>query len=161
MSVNHFGLISHSPEQTHDVGFSLGELVQEDDLILLVGDLGAGKTCFAQGVAEGLGFSGYASSPSFVLVREYQGRIKAFHIDLYRLDGMEEILGIGLEEDLSAGGICIIEWANKALEFLPDQALLVTFDYHLEADERRLRFEAHGPRYVDLLRRLRERWNLS
>lgn len=159
--VSRCDVISRSPEETHDLGYSLGELVQEGDTVLLIGDLGAGKTCFSQGIAEGLGFPGYAASPSFVLVREYQGRVKAFHIDLYRLDGIEEILEIGLEEYLSGRGVCIIEWADKALEFLPAEALLVTFEHMAAENERRLRFEGRGPRHVDLLRQWRKKWNLS
>ena len=159
MSAKAFEFISHSPEQTRQIGSDLGELTQGGNLILLVGDLGAGKTCFAQGVARGLGFSGYASSPSFVLVREYPGRLKVYHIDFYRLDTIEEIADLGIDDYLVGDGVCVIEWADKVLNWLPRDHLVIKFA-HLAEDERRLRFEPRGKRYTDLVRQLKEKWNL-
>ena len=102
-------LTSHSPEQTQLLGSYLGELAQSGDILLLVGDLGTGKTCLIQGIAKGLGIKEYAFSPSFVIVREYHGRLPLYHVDLYRLDHIEEIASLGLEEYLSSQGICAIE----------------------------------------------------
>ena len=91
MGTVHFEITTHSPEQTQEVGSSIGKLAKIGDSIFLAGNLGAGKTCFTQGFAWGTGFDGYASSPSFVLVREYDGRFKVYHIDFYRLDNIDEI----------------------------------------------------------------------
>ncbi|MDD5095416.1 MAG: tRNA (adenosine(37)-N6)-threonylcarbamoyltransferase complex ATPase subunit type 1 TsaE [Dehalococcoidia bacterium] len=160
MSIIHFKIISKTPEQTREIGADLGKLAEKGDLILLVGNLGAGKTCFSQGLAQGIGFSGYASSPSFVLVREYQGRLKVYHIDFYRLDDIEEIEGIGMEEYLSGDGVCVIEWADKAPGLFRQNHLLIEFEHLQAPEERQLRFEARGQRYTNLLRKLEGKWNL-
>ncbi|MDY6911079.1 MAG: tRNA (adenosine(37)-N6)-threonylcarbamoyltransferase complex ATPase subunit type 1 TsaE [Chloroflexota bacterium] len=157
---NQFEIVSYSPEQTQQIGFAIGELAQPNNLILLAGNLGAGKTCLTQGIARGAGFEGYASSPSFVLVKEYQGRLALYHIDLYRLDDVEEIDELGLEDYLNGEGFCVIEWADKALESLSPEHLLIIFEY-LSENERRLRFEPIGKRYVDLLSELKIKWNLQ
>lgn len=148
-------LLSHSPEETQALGQRLGELAQPGDVLLLVGELGAGKTCLAQGIAWGLGIADYAASPSFVLVREHQGRLPFYHIDLYRLDSIEEVVELGLDEYLYGRGVCAVEWAEKALAALPGEHLLITMEY-LSEMERRLRMEPKGARYRELLSRLRE-----
>ena len=155
---NQFEIVSHSPEQTQRIGFAIGELAQPNDSILLAGNLGAGKTCFTQGIARGVGFEGYASSPSYVLVKEYPGRLALYHIDLYRLDDIEEIDELGIDDYLYGEGVCVIEWADKALESLSPERLLIKFDY-LNENERRLRFEPEGQRYFDLLAKLKVKWN--
>lgn len=147
-----------SPEQTQKLGELVGRLAQSGDLILLTGNLGAGKTCFTQGIAWGAGFDGFASSPSFVLVREYQGSLNIYHIDFYRMESVEEIDDIGLDDYLTADGICVIEWADKALNLLPHEYLLISFDY-LEEDHRLLRFEPNGKRYYNIINQLKEKWN--
>ena len=157
-AIAHFDLTSHSPEQTQQIGFAIGEMASPGDLILLRGDLGAGKTCLTQGIAWGLGFEDYASSPSFVLVKEYRGRLNLYHIDLYRLDDVEEINGLGLDEYLGSSGICVIEWAERAFSSFLEEHLMVTIE-HLAENERHLRFEATGQSHVDILKRLKENWN--
>jgi tRNA threonylcarbamoyladenosine biosynthesis protein TsaE len=107
--------ISHSPEETLQLGRSLGVSLIPGDIILLNGDLGAGKTHLTQGICYGVGLdeSSYISSPTFTLINEYQGKLPIFHIDLYRIDSLEEIYSLGLEEILFNQGITIIEWAEK------------------------------------------------
>ena len=107
--------ISHSPEETLQLGRSLGVALIPGDIILLNGDLGAGKTHLTQGICYGVGLdeSSYISSPTFTLINEYQGKLPIFHIDLYRIDSLEEIYSLGLEEILFNQGITIIEWAEK------------------------------------------------
>ena len=151
-------LTSHSPEQTQQIGSDLGGLAQAGDVILLVGELGSGKTCFTQGIAWGLGLTDYATSPSFVVVREHQGRLNLYHIDFYRLDHAEEIAELGIDDYFYGGGVCVIEWAEKALASLPREHMLIMFD-HLAENERRLHFEPSGKRYGEMLSQLRERWN--
>src|SRR5512137_719379 len=112
-------LISHSPEETRQIGTRLGELAQAGDIFLLSGNLGAGKTCLTQGIAWGLGSQEYALSPTFVLMRELKGRLPLYHIDLYRLDRIEEITDLGLDDYLYGQGLRVIEWAEKGLRVLP------------------------------------------
>ena len=89
-------LISHGPEQTQLLGSYLGELAQKADIFLLTGELGTGKTCLVQGIARGLDIKEYAFSPSFVILREYHGRLPLYHIDFYRLEHIEEIVAFPL-----------------------------------------------------------------
>jgi tRNA threonylcarbamoyladenosine biosynthesis protein TsaE len=107
--------ISHSPEETLQLGKSLGSSLISGDIILLNGDLGAGKTHLTQGICYGVGLeeSSYIRSPTFTLINEYQGKLPIYHIDLYRIDSLEEIYSLGLEEILFNQGITIIEWAEK------------------------------------------------
>ena len=152
-------LITHTPEQTREIGIDIGRLAQAGDLILLVGDLGTGKTCLAQGIGRGVGFEGSVSSPSFVLIREYPARLTLYHIDLYRLDDIEEIAELGLDDYLLQEGLCVIEWADKAPDFLPNDRLVIRLE-HLEENQRRLEFQAYGTRYDKLLEQLKKKWNL-
>jgi len=154
-------LVSHSPEQTGELGARLGELAQPGDVVLLAGNLGSGKTCLTQGIAWGLGIKEYASSPSFVLAREYHGRLALYHMDFYRLDRVEEIVDLGIEEYLYSDGVTVIEWANKGTAALPADNLLIRMGYISET-ERALTLEAKGERYLQLLESLRQSlrtWN--
>jgi tRNA threonylcarbamoyladenosine biosynthesis protein TsaE len=145
-------LTTNSPRETQALGRLLGAEALPGDLILLSGDLGSGKTTLAQGVAQGLEVKGYAHSPTFVLVNEYKGRLTLYHVDLYRLDDPGEIAELGIEEMLT-GGVCIVEWAEKALTLLPSEFLFIEFTA-LAPTQRRLRLEAQGERYHRLLDRL-------
>jgi tRNA threonylcarbamoyladenosine biosynthesis protein TsaE len=148
-------LNSYSPEQTQLLGSYLGKLARKGDAFLLVGDLGTGKTCLVQGVARGLDVEEYAFSPSFVIVREYHGRLPLYHIDFYRLDHIEEISDLGLEEYLYGDGVCVVEWAEKGLQVLPQDNLLITLNY-LPASEtqRSICLKAQGERYLELIKQL-------
>jgi len=156
---NIFEIPTHNPEQTQQFGTEIGKLAQAGDLILLVGNLGAGKTCLTQGIAWGVGFDGYASSPSFVLVKEYPGRLILYHIDLYRLDDIEEISELGIDDYLYGEGICVVEWADKAPDYFPSEHLIISIE-HISESERHLRLQGNGPRYTHLTEQLKEKWNL-
>ncbi len=146
-------LNSHSPEQTQLLGSYLGELAQRGDVLLLVGDLGTGKTCLAQGIARGMGIKEYAFSPSFVIIREYYGRFPLYHVDLYRLDHIEEIVALGLEEYFYGDGICLVEWAEKGLQVLPQSNLLITLKYVSASETQRvICFKPRGKRYLELMK---------
>jgi len=151
-------LISHSPEETQKFGFSIGELALPGDILLLVGNLGAGKTCLTQGIAWGLGIKEYAVSPSFVLVREYHGRLPLYHIDLYRLDNIEEIMELGLDDYLYGNGVCVVEWAEKGLTALPAEHLLIEIAY-LSDTERSLQLNPAGQRYREMLEQYKNSLN--
>ncbi|OGO04429.1 MAG: tRNA (adenosine(37)-N6)-threonylcarbamoyltransferase complex ATPase subunit type 1 TsaE [Chloroflexi bacterium RBG_13_54_9] len=148
--MDRLSLISNSTDETQQIGRRLGELAQAGDLLLLVGELGTGKTCLTQGIALGLGIDDYITSPSFVLIREHKGRLPLYHIDLYRLDKAEEILDLGLDDYLSGPGVCVVEWADKALDFFPKEHLLITLN-HLDETKRTLHLQAKGQRYEDIL----------
>lgn len=151
-------LTSLGPEETQHLGRELGKLAQSGDVILLVGNLGAGKTCLTQGIAWGLDIDGYARSPSFVVVNEYRGRLPMFHIDLYRLDSIAEVADLGLDDYLYGRGLCVVEWADKALELLPPQNLLIEIDF-VSDNERRLELTAHGNRYKEMLSEIKKRYS--
>ena len=126
--------ISNSPEETLQLGKSLGGSLEAGDIILLFGDLGAGKTCFTQGVCHGLELDKnfYIRSPTFTLINEYPGRLPIYHIDLYRLDTLEEIYSLGLEEVLYSQGITIIEWAEKLRSSQKPEQLLLNIQDRIE-----------------------------
>ena len=150
-----FELISHSPKETQKLGIRIGELAQPGDIYLLVGNLGAGKTCLTQGIVWGLGIKEYALSPSFVLVRELYGRLPMYHIDLYRLDNIEEIADLGLDEYLYGNGVCVIEWAEKGLSVLPAEHLLIQIGY-LSDNERCFRLMPRGKHYFEMVSRIKK-----
>ena len=142
-------LISRHPEQTQQLGRQLGELARPGDVVLLVGKLGAGKTCLTQGIAWGLGIEEYAASPSFMLVRELYGRMPLYHLDFYRLENLEEIAELGLDEYFYGRGVSVVEWAERAFSLLPPQHLLIEIDY-ISDSERRLRLKPKGKRYREM-----------
>jgi len=155
-------LNSHSPEQTQLLGSYLGELAQKADVFLLIGELGTGKTCLVQGIARGLGVKEYAFSPSFVILREYHGRLPLYHIDFYRLDHIEEIADLGLEEYFCGDGVCVVEWAEKGLQVVPRDNLFITIDYIPDSQTgRSICLKPQGERYYELigqLQRKKELW---
>src|SRR4030042_1317372 len=122
-------LISHSQEQTQRLGIRLGELAQAGDVLLLTGNLGSGKPCLTQGLAWRLGVKEYAFSPSFVIMREYHGRLTLYHLDFYRLDRIEEIADLGLDEYLYGKGVCVVEWAENGMAVLPEKNFLINLSY--------------------------------
>ena len=129
---------THSPEETRTIGQQIGETLKAGDVIALIGDLGAGKTCLTQGLARGIGIASQevVNSPSYTLINEYAGKITIFHIDLYRLQHHGEIIDLGLEEYLGGNGICIIEWADRMSNLLPANYIQVTMTWVDESTRR-------------------------
>lgn len=118
-------LISRSPQETEAAGEALGRTLAPGDVVGLTGELGAGKTCFIQGLVRGLGVEGPATSPTFVLVNEYRGRLPVHHVDAFRTSGALELADIGLEELMDGDGVTVIEWAEKAAPLLPARTIHV------------------------------------
>jgi tRNA threonylcarbamoyladenosine biosynthesis protein TsaE len=146
-----FSVITSSTEQTEEVGRVLGTMLEAGDLVCLFGDLGAGKTHFSYGVAQGLQVRDqYITSPTFTFVNEYQGRIPLYHIDLYRLKDPSELESIGFEEYIDSDGATVIEWAERAEEELPDEKLNVYIS-DVSENSREIGFFAEGERYERLL----------
>lgn len=145
-------LISRSPEQTREIGERLGQLLRPGDVLLLNGDLGAGKTTLTQGIAAGFGVAAYVQSPTFTLVAEHvgHGRRTFYHLDLYRLQDEADLESFGYEQYIDpVHGVSVIEWPERAGTWLPDSYLLVDFTI-AGPSERRLRFEVYGKRAIDL-----------
>ena len=153
--MNTLKFITHSAEQTQKVGISIGKLAEPGDIFLLIGDLGAGKTCLTQGIAYGLDIQEYTLSPSFVIMRELHGRLPLYHMDFYRLENIAEISDLGLDDYLFGEGVCVIEWANKGLTVLPEDHLLIGIDY-LADNERSFVIEPRGERYIRMVKQLRD-----
>ena len=117
---------THSVDATRQLGAKLGKILEPSSVVALSGNLGAGKTQFTQGIAEGLGVERrLVNSPTFSLVQEYAGRLPVFHFDTYRLRDVEEFLDLGFDEYLSLRGVCIIEWAERVITVLPLDTLTI------------------------------------
>lgn len=147
-------LVSTSPDATRAFAAALAAVAERGDVVCLWGDLGAGKTVFAKGFGAGLGVHDTISSPSFVLMGEYAGRLPLFHIDLYRLTSAREVIDGGLLDDRQADGVVLIEWPDRLDDALPDDRLDVRIDGGADAP-RTLRLEGHGEpaqRYLDAAR---------
>ncbi|MBI4288916.1 MAG: tRNA (adenosine(37)-N6)-threonylcarbamoyltransferase complex ATPase subunit type 1 TsaE [Chloroflexi bacterium] len=150
-----FSFTSRSPRDTQLLGRTLGSLAEPGDVFLLVGQLGAGKTCLVQGLARGLGVSDYVASPSFVLMREYKGRLPLYHVDLYRLENPAEIADLGLDDYFYGNGVSVVEWADRALQLFPPQHLLIEISV-VSARRRDITLKGIGPRHEDLVSRVAE-----
>jgi tRNA threonylcarbamoyladenosine biosynthesis protein TsaE len=126
--------ITNSPDETLQLGKSLGSALKAGDIILLFGDLGAGKTRFTQGICYGLDLDkdNYIRSPTFTLINEYTGRVPIYHIDLYRIDNQEEIYSLGLEEILFNQGVTVIEWAEKLRSSKNQKKLIMNIEERME-----------------------------
>src|SRR5574340_157928 len=161
--------ISHSFAQTQRLGMRLGELLRGGELILLDGQLGTGKTTFTQGLAQGLDITENINSPTFTLLKEYQGqpqsgnssnafkrtRPSLYHFDLYRLDNPDEIVDLGFEEYFFGDGVSVIEWAEKAGAYWPEEHLNIRLKIMSET-KRGLLFIATGDYYCELLRQFQK-----
>lgn len=121
-------LTSTAPEATAAAGERLGERLGPGDVVALYGDLGTGKTCFVQGLVRGLGVAGHATSPTFVLVNEYRGRLSVYHVDAYRTSGVSELIDLGLLDLVGGDGVTLIEWADKAEPLLPARTVRVRLE---------------------------------
>ena len=149
-------IVVTSAEQTKQVAQKLATLLQAQDLLLLAGDLGAGKTTFTKGLALGLGIKRNIKSPTFTLIREYkEGRLPLYHMDVYRLeDGGAEDLG--LEEYFNGDGVSVVEWASFIPEEIPDSYLEIKLNKDDQDDNKRyIDFVAQGKRYEELLAQLK------
>lgn len=149
-----FVVRTSSPQQTEALGRALGALLRAGDIVALSGELGAGKTIFTRGIAEGAGATGHIASPTFTIIREYHGRVPMFHADLYRLDAPAQLEDLGLEEILDAGGIIVIEWAEKARALLPAEYLWAELRFTDQDDAREIEFLPRGRRFVQIVKRL-------
>lgn len=152
-----YTFLSSSPAATSSLGRRMGEKLRTGSVIALIGELGCGKTLLTRGLCAGLSVPlRQVNSPTFVLVNEYRGRLPVFHMDLYRLGGIDEGFEIGILDYLARAesGVIVVEWAEKILSIFPDDYLEVQFQV-LSARKRQIEFMAHGERTSSLLRELR------
>lgn len=147
-------IISDSEAKTRALGSKLAQLLCPGDVIALMGDLGSGKTTFTKGIARGLEVKNpeYVNSPSFVLIREYKGRLNLYHFDLYRLDNLYDMEYIGIEEYMDGNGVVVIEWAQKLKSLLPKEYLQIDIDIKAK-DKRTFKLKPHGKHYDDIVSR--------
>lgn len=141
---------SDSPERTRAIGRALGQRAAPGTVLALTGELGAGKTQLAKGVAEGLGVTTVVNSPTFVLMNEHEGRLRLHHIDAYRLADPEEAVDAGLLDDREAAGVTVIEWADRLEGWLASERLDLFLEAGDEPMERTIRWEAHGTAHARL-----------
>jgi len=137
-----------SVDQTRDLAHALSSLARPGDVIVLAGDLGAGKTAFVQGFGRGLGVSDRITSPTFTLVHVYEGRLPVHHLDVYRLGQLSEALDLGLPEMLDEGGVVLIEWGDAILPVLPHDYLEVRLTFGGGDDDRHLALRPVGPAWT-------------
>jgi len=142
--MNDCTFLSHSPVETQNLGNVLGRIVQPGTVISLVGDLGAGKTTLTAAIARGLGIDPEkVSSPTFMLIQEYAGRIPLYHFDTYRLKDLHEFEDLGVEEYFYGEGVCLVEWGDRFREVMPVDLLRIEISIQGES-ERRFDFSANG-----------------
>jgi phosphoribosylanthranilate isomerase len=153
---NVFTFISQSPEITRSIAKDIGAKVDKGSVIALCGDLGAGKTAFVQGLAEGLEVKAFVTSPTFIIVNEYKGRLPLYHIDTYRLKSLDDMYELGYEEFFYGDGVTAIEWAQKIEELLPEEYLRLELEYVSES-ERKITLIPYGQKYIELVEEVRSR----
>ena len=142
-------LTTSSALETQEVAYKIAALVEQGDLVLLVGELGAGKTTFAQGFGRALGVVEPITSPTFTLAREYEGqRLTMHHLDVYRLEEIDEVLDLALPELLDGASVTLIEWGDAIIPALPGEYLEVRFEYGEEDDERVVGVRTVGRRWL-------------
>lgn len=137
-----------SVDQTRDLAASVAALARPGDVVVLAGDLGAGKTAFVQGFGRGMGVPDRITSPTFTLVHVYEGRLPVHHLDVYRLGQLSEALDLGLPEMLDEGGVVLIEWGDAILPVLPQDYLEVRLTFGDGDDDRQLDFRPVGPAWA-------------
>lgn len=149
---------TYSPEETRILGAALGPLLLPGDVVSLGGELGAGKTTLVQGIAASLGVQ-HVTSPTFTIVHEYEGRYPIVHLDVYRLNSIQEVLDLGFDELLDPGAILLLEWGEAIGPLLPNKFLEINIRRsasHDSDDERPFQFRPHGTEWIPKLQAMRD-----
>lgn len=156
-------LIAKSPDITYLIGEALGKTLEKGDIVALIGELGSGKTLLTQGIAKGLDVPDLynVTSPTFNLINEYPGRLQLYHMDIYRLSGVNDLEDIGFEEYMSKSGVIVIEWAEKIKDVIPDEASFIYLS-SIEEMVRKIEIYSQKNKIIniskDLVREGVERW---
>ena len=150
-------VISDQPQDTITLGRIMGAQLGMGAVIALIGELGSGKTCITQGIAQGLGVPDayYITSPTFTLINEYPGRIPLYHLDVYRLSGAEDLVDLGYEEYFYGNGVIVIEWAEKIQDILPAGCLYVYFTY-IDENSRQMKITGNNEMLSSIMQSLRK-----
>lgn len=149
-------LEARTAEDTRAIGAALAPLLQPGDALALTGELGAGKTTLVQGLARGLGFTGPVVSPTFTLVREYRGRLTVYHVDVYRLERVQDVIDLGFEEMLDGDGVLVVEWGDVVEGLLPPEHLLVELTTPGPDERRRIELAGIGASWAARWERLEQ-----
>ncbi|MBG01577.1 MAG: tRNA (adenosine(37)-N6)-threonylcarbamoyltransferase complex ATPase subunit type 1 TsaE [Acidimicrobiaceae bacterium] len=147
---------TNNVDETRQLAARLAEFVISKDLILLVGDLGAGKTAFTQGLGESLGVTDAITSPTFILARAYTGRLVLHHLDVYRIEDLDEVRDLALPELLEGDSVTVIEWGDQIVPAVPQNYLEVRLEYGLEDDQRYLTISRIGESWKNRMEALQE-----
>lgn len=142
-------------KETEKFGIKLGSLLKPGDVVCLIGDLGAGKTTLTKSIGLGLEVDDYITSPTFVLINEYNGRIPVYHFDVYRLENAHELYDLGFDEYFYGNGVSIIEWADKIEKLLPEERIVLDIKMGKNLDERIINITIYGDRYKDIMKELK------
>jgi tRNA threonylcarbamoyladenosine biosynthesis protein TsaE len=150
-------LVAATAEDTRAIGGALASLLRRGDAVALTGELGAGKTTLVHGVARALGYEGAVASPTFTLVREYRTpELTILHADVYRLDRMQEVVDLSLQEMLDDDGVLLVEWGDAVEALLPEDHLVVELTVPGDGDERAVSIRPVGARWAGRMERLEQ-----
>jgi tRNA threonylcarbamoyladenosine biosynthesis protein TsaE len=141
---------TYSEEETTALGKRIGELLEAGAIVLLYGDLGAGKTVLARGIAQGLGAKEAVTSPTYTLMHRYEGRLPVYHFDLYRLNGPDEVLDLGYEDLFYGSGVSIVEWPERLGHLCPDEHVSIHIDIIDYGQTRKITVDVVGVQYIKL-----------
>ncbi len=156
-------LTTASPEETRELGASVARVLRPGDLVSLTGDLGAGKTTFVQGAAASLGATGPILSPTFMLVREYRGSIPIYHLDVYRLERIQEVMDLGFEEMTDRQGVVFVEWGDAIEALLPPDHIQIEITIPEDGEGRSMELTWYGRSWAARLEHLAaavDRWKV-
>lgn len=144
---------TNNATETEELGRKLGEALKGGEVIAMTGDLGAGKTTMTKALAKGLGIDDHVTSPTFTILNEYEGRLKLFHFDVYRIDDIEEMYDLGFEEYIYGDGVSIIEWSNLIKEILPDDTINIEI-LATDDEKRNIKISGRGKKFDNLSKEL-------
>lgn len=158
ISSNIIHIETHDIEDTIKLGNIIGTILKAGDVVALIGQLGSGKTHMVKGIAEGQGIEGrkVVTSPSYVLVKQYEGRVPIYHFDAYRLESSEEMFDIDCIDYFWGNGISIVEWADKVIDCLPDEHIKITLK-SISQTSRDINVSCKGERYKDFMEEFKEK----
>lgn len=143
-------IVCNNTKETEKFGLALGSKLKGSDVICLNGDLGAGKTTLTKSIGKGMGIDDYITSPTFNIINEYYSDLNLYHFDTYRLENIDDVEYLGFDEYFYSDGVCIIEWADRIKEFLPDQYLELNIK-KIDDDKREIELVAFGDRPAEIL----------
>lgn len=143
-------IVCNNTKETEEFGLDLGSKLKGSDVICLNGDLGAGKTTLTKSIGKGMGIDDYITSPTFNIINEYYSDLNLYHFDTYRLENVDDVEYLGFDEYFYSDGVCIIEWADRIKEFLPDQYLELNIK-KIDDDKREIELVAFGDRPAEIL----------